>query len=53
MPTDEYMLFHQADEWRMSVRKYLTGVDGPLLYLEWKLWQRYRQAQQRLRDQAG
>lgn len=51
MPTDDYAIFSQADKWQISVRKLLTGEDGPLLNLEWKLWRRFRDAQFRLQKQ--
>lgn len=51
VPTENFVLFAQADKWGTTVRKLLTGEDKPLLYLEWKLWLRFRAVEERLRAQ--
>lgn len=53
VPTEGYALFAMAERNGVTVKKLLTGRDGPLLNIEWKLWQRYYAVQQRLRDQQG
>lgn len=52
-PTQGFFLFWQANEWGQSARKFLTGKDGPLLHLEWKLWRRFDQARAKYEQQRS
>lgn len=43
----------KANELGMSIRKYLTGQDGPLLAIEWHIQQKFARATHVLEKQQG
>lgn len=52
-PAWPYVLFVKANELHMTVHKYLTGRDGPLLAIEWHLQQKFARATHVLEKQKG
>jgi len=51
VPTENYALFELAETLGKTVGELLTGRPQPLLNMELYLWNRYRFARERLRQQ--
>lgn len=47
------MMISDANRMNMTVYKYLTGKDGPLLSIEWHLQQKHARATHVLEKQQG
>lgn len=52
IPTENYALFELAESLGKTVAELLTGKPQPLSQMEFYLWNRYRAAQQRLKEQS-
>lgn len=52
VPTENYALFELAESLGKTVAELLTGESQPLSQMEFYLWNRYRAAQQRLKEQS-
>jgi len=53
LPTQNYSLFAQAETFNRPVRELLAGTPGPLMNMEFFLWNSYRLATMRLQQQQG
>ena len=53
IPTQNYSLFHSAEMFNRPVRELLDGAPGPLMNMEFFLWNSYRLATMRLQQQQS
>lgn len=51
LPTEHYALFELAETLGKTVAELLTGAPMPLSNMEFYLWNRYRLARERIRQQ--